>query len=120
MALRGRSKWPPQRHGPRQRNRYREKAHIVVAGLILQRALDRYVLFPAEYGSCLQRVFEDETLHQPEGLLKYRHVLVENLKEIGLRSRVFQEQYPYQRIRFDRQRDYLITFGAGRVDVHVG
>src|SRR5262249_43303199 len=70
---------------PRQRERLRREAHLVVARLIVERSANRDAGDVAKRGFAVARRAERDVLDDPERLREHGNVLVERLEEIVFR-----------------------------------
>src|ERR671911_696803 len=95
----------PPRHRPRQRQRRRIEADLVVAGLVLQMPRNRDRLLALQRGLCLRSTFDNHVSEQLERLLEYRHALLQRREEVDLRRWIRRRESAHKRLRLDVKRD---------------
>src|SRR5262249_61182217 len=80
---------------PRNRNRCRVVADLVITRLIFKRPAERDRILATERSLSLRRTFQDDFLNEGKRLLVNRHTLVERLKKIDLRRWILHRHYSY-------------------------
>src|SRR5262249_33039366 len=80
---------------PRNRNRCRVVADLVITRLIVKRPAERDRILATERSLSLRRTFQDDFLNEGKRLLVNRHTLVERLKKIDLRRWILHRHYSY-------------------------